>query len=100
MVALDGLSYSCGASLNLVDSEHDELSHMDKIYTSMKLSCISPIEVSYFGTFPKEPLCFYCGEDDDFVNIEVKEEYPMCSMCRSAAKVPQKRQTRTYKANN
>ena len=45
-VALDNLSYSCGASLNLVDSEDDECtSHMDKVYTSLKLNCDAPVEI-------------------------------------------------------
>ena len=78
MASLDTLSYT---SINSVNSEDDETSHMDKLYTSMKLSSNSPIEIPYYGTFPNESLCFYCGAEDGFVDGD-NNEYPLCESCK------------------
>ena len=67
MISLETLRYMCGASINAVSSEDGESSHMDKLYTSLKLSCNTPIEIPYFRTFPNEPLCFHCRAEDGIV---------------------------------
>ena len=87
MAALDNLNYSCGASLHLVDSEDDKCtSRMDKVYTSLKLSCDAPMEIPYFGTFPNEPLYFDCSKENDLVKIDTKEDYPIYKICKDTGK--------------
>ena len=63
----------------------------------MKLSCNSPIEIPYYGTFPNEPLCFYCGAQDGFVDGD-KNEYPLCESCKNMGKEPHNKQTQEYKS--
>ena len=93
--AHDNLSYSCGTSLNLDDSEDDECtSHLDKVYPSLKLSCDAPMEIPHFGTFPNVSLCFYCGKGNGLVKNDTKDEYPICEMCKGTGKHAQKKQKR------
>ena len=45
---------------------------MGKLYTSLKFGCTSPIEITYFDTFPKELFRFYCDTKDGTVEVDEK----------------------------
>ena len=77
---LKSFSYSCGSSLNDIHCfEDDEDTVLAKLQTSIKLTCNSQMEVSYYGVFREEPLCYHCGKATIFP--ENPDNFPICEDC-------------------
>ena len=58
----ENVFYTCGASIQDIEVAEDEENEvLKKLFTSTKLTCISPMEIPYYSAFSKEPLCFHCS---------------------------------------
>ncbi|PKK63598.1 hypothetical protein RhiirC2_788663 [Rhizophagus irregularis] len=85
---VDDWDYSCGFSL--VPESH-ELYNVLFVYE--KISCESPIELSYYSSRKNNPLvCYWCGCDQEllefptYMTSKYKFVFPLCSICQSKEK--------------
>ena len=71
---LDGLSFTCGSSLQDLDLPQP----LDQVYVR-SMNCFEPIEkLYYFAGY--EQICIYCATQ---VDCEGTEFYPQCACCSS-----------------
>ncbi|XP_014674219.1 PREDICTED: uncharacterized protein LOC106814419 [Priapulus caudatus] len=94
---MDTLIYSCGTSFSDLDELPDD-SVLNRVFMSKKLTCMSPMEIPYYASFPEEPLCFECGTDDNLCDYDAKKNYPLCEGCRAAGKTFNERRTKAFAA--
>jgi hypothetical protein len=85
---VDDWDYSCGSSL--VPESH-ELYNV--LFVREKISCESPIELSYYSSRKNNPLvCYWCGCDQEllefptYMTSKYKFVFPLCSICQSKGK--------------
>ena len=78
-VALEDVSFSCGASLQDLQLP----GRLDNVY-ARELSCGEPIEKLYYSA-KYSPICVYCACDMESVP---KDKYPQCSACSSMPAIP------------
>ncbi len=78
-VALDDLSYSCGAQLQDL-----ELSgNLSEVYVR-DMHCYDPIEKLYYSTGKYEDICIHCAAEEKLTTKE--GSYPQCEACLSIMK--------------
>ena len=85
---VDDWDYSCGSPL--VPESH-ELYNI--LFVREKISCESPIELSYYSSRKNNPpVCYWCGYDEGLVDFPMhmtsryKFVYPLCNICQSIGK--------------
>lgn len=81
------------------DIDHEENCVLEKVFTRANLSCNSNIEIPYYGT-SHEPLCIYCGSEDD-LETGKSESYPIiCQTCSGLNKPPVLKRKRSSTAGS
>ena len=108
VLLFEGISYSCGSSLNDIDDFEDcecdpdececeeKKTVLAKLHMSKKLTCASPMEVAYYSVFKTEPLCIDCGREALFPE-DPKKYYPLCNGCKEKG---HKMKEKAHKAKN
>ena len=86
-MALDDLSFSCGASLQ--DSEIP--SELKELVYVRNMHCNEPIEKLYYSV-KFEDICIYCAEKVPPWS-ENNPHYPQCDDCSEKPTVPTKKKT-------
>lgn len=85
-LTLSEYDYTCGAP---VLPPNHSLAKFIQIRTEM--SCISPIEVSYYSSgIGRGDLCAHCATEDSQCNMDLKKKYktvlPLCGNCQVVGK--------------
>lgn len=91
---LDVLSYSCRASFCDVEDKEDSV--FEYAFVNNKLTCDSPIEVSYYAVF-NGPLCYYCGSEHDMPVVPTNDVFPLCDECKALGKSARAKSSRQFK---
>ena len=91
---LEGVSYSCGSTLQSIIGEEEIVS---AVYVRADITCSSTIELPYYSAnYPD--VCIQCGSS---LNLDVNAEfYPMCADCKAKGVKSTKRRTRVFKPKN
>ena len=81
---MEGLSYTCGASL-------DELVLPDSLSSVVirNHQCGDAIEKLYYSA-AYEDICIYCASESNLVET-LEDTYPICSICNDRQPPPRKR---------
>ena len=58
---------------------HDDV--FDLVFVNDKLTCEMPTELPYYVAFT-DPVCFYCGNDNEQDVAEEAGHYPLCKECK------------------
>ena len=82
MSALDGMSFSCGSSLQDLEMDHEL---KDTVFVR-NMNCCDPIEILYY-TAENEPICIHCGQLEPFSN---DISYPQCDSCKDKPAISKK----------
>ena len=91
---LDVLSDSCGESFCDVEDKEDSV--FEYIFVNNKLTCDSPIEVSYYAVF-NDPLCYYCGSEHDLPVVPTNDVLPLCDEWKAPGKSARAKSSRQFK---
>ena len=78
---LEGMSFSCGSSLQDLDLPSDLV---DEVFTR-DFNCTDPIEVLYYSA-KYDPICIYCAKDEPYSS----DKYPQCSDCKEKPPIAKK----------
>ena len=54
-----------------------------KIFVNKKLTCSANMEIPYYSVKTYLPVCFYCGQDEDLLELG-ENNYPLCETCNTA----------------
>ena len=74
--------YSCGTVL------HEQCSNIiANVFVKVNLTCNSPIEIPFYSAC-NDPICFYCGCEEENSLEKEDAKYPICKICISKKLLP------------
>ena len=54
---------------------------LEKAFVNKRLTCITPMEISYYYVKRYRPVCFHCEQATDLVKVD-KDSHPLCETCQ------------------
>ena len=89
--------YSCGTvpqDIVLYDVQYSNI--IANVFVKANLTRCSPIEIPFYSSC-NDPICFYCGCEEENSLEKDDAKYPICKICISKKLLPVDKRTRSIK---